>query len=146
MVRLKLQADSQMVDQKVEVIFFYFFYLRCGVQNGIETTGKDESSPTGLVHSQDSKFDFIPSSKKTNKITLSKNKWVSFRFQMIILFFILCIFWKKYLKIMAKKEYFTVFYIKVTLTSPFDWLLQLQTVLRNVPKSLSWTWTKNNKS
>jgi len=60
-------------------------YIRYGVQNGIETTGKDESSPTGL-YSQDSKFDFIPSSKKTskalnNKITLSKNKWFSFSFQ-----------------------------------------------------------------
>lgn len=66
MVRLKLQADSQMVDQKVEVTFKKN-YLRYGVQNGIETTGKDESSPTGLVHSQDSKSDFIPSSKKTSK-------------------------------------------------------------------------------
>lgn len=54
-----------MVDQKVEVTFKN--YLRYGVQNGIETTGKDESSPAGLVHSQDSKFDFIPSSKKTSK-------------------------------------------------------------------------------
>lgn len=65
MVRLKLQADSN-VDQKVEVTFNKN-YLLCGVQNGIATTGRDESSPTGLDHSQDSKFDFIPSSKKTSK-------------------------------------------------------------------------------
>lgn len=66
MVRLKLQADSN-EDQKVEVTFKKN-YLLCGVQNGIATTGRDESSPsTGLDHSQDSKFDFIPSSKKTSK-------------------------------------------------------------------------------
>lgn len=47
MVRLKLQADSQMVDQKVEVTFKKN-YLRYGVQNCIETTGKGESSPAGL--------------------------------------------------------------------------------------------------
>lgn len=55
MVRLKLQADTQKVDQKVEATFKKN-YLRYGVQNGIETTGKDESAPTGLVYSQDSKF------------------------------------------------------------------------------------------
>lgn len=45
-----------------------------------------------------------------------------------------------------KEDYFTLFYMKVTRCCRlFNWLLELQTVLRNVPKSLSWTWTQKKK-
>lgn len=56
-----------------------------------------------------------------------------------------------FLKILFKKnnkkdDYFTLFYIKATsVVAFFNWLLELQTVLRNVPKSLSWTWTQKKK-
>lgn len=46
-------------------------------------------------------------------------------------------------KRIKKEDYFTLFYMTVTrYCRLFNWLLELQTVLRNVPKSLSWTWTQ----
>lgn len=64
-----------------------------------------------------------------------------------VLFLILCIFSKFLFKKKNKKEdYFMLFYMTVTRYSRlFNWLLELQTVLRNVPKSLSWTWTQKKK-
>lgn len=59
------------------------------------------------------------------------------------MYFLKFLFKKKRIKrqIISRCFYMTVMrYCRL-----FNWLLELQTVLRNVPKSLSWTWTQKKK-